>query len=352
MTIGAHDQLPPIATGDTGELRTYLRINGQPITADQIASVTYTIQSPSQTQAINAGYTLPTTTLLLQSVENVPPTGTAYVVDTIGTEILTYTGISGLTLTGVSGGTTGAIINQNSPIIFLKTTVAQGTVMPDGSGFLRWTDTAQTGEYLAKCQFSLISGEKRSVITNFSIFDPFNMPEPSSTDQIVEQVMLRLEDLFDSSEGGPWLRDRTDGHFDANKVASFIPEALLDINVQMPPTNFTLDYFTMGTNDMPNPNMPILIKGVLVLTIRHLMRSYTEQWIVQGGQVVQPDRTRYQQAWGAMYTIEQADYISAVRLWKRTVLRLGHSALLTASKSGRLFPYGTERTRNIGRGYY
>jgi hypothetical protein len=124
----------------------------------------------------------------------------------------------------------------------------------------------------------------------------------------------------------------------------------------MPPTDLTLSFFTQGSADdpllNPNPNMPLLVKGVLVLTIRHLMRSYTEQWIVQGGQVVQPDRTQYQQRWNAIYQIEQADYIMATRLFKRNFLRLGHSALLTYNKAGRLLPYTNQAARGVYRGYY
>ncbi len=231
--------------------------------------------------------------------------------------------------------------------------IVPGIIQTDGSGFLRWATTTQVGEYRVQAQFQLGSGEIRSVMLSFSVTNPFDVTPDSATELITDQVMMRLEDAFDSMDGGPWLKDRTMAHFDAAKIASFIPEALLDINVQMPPTNFTLDSFTLtGDPTQPNPNMPILVKGVLVLTIRHLMRSYTENWVVTGGQVVQPDRTRYQQMWGQMYQIEYQDYIQAVRLWKRTVLNLGRSALLTSSKAGRLYPYGAMRTRGAQRGYY
>lgn len=189
-------------------------------------------------------------------------------------------------------------------------------------------------------------------MVNFAVIDPMNPPEPSSVDQIVEQVMLRLEDCFDSTEGGPWLRDRSKAHFDGQKIADFIPEALLDINVQMPPTNFDISMFASPNPGTLNPNMPLLVKAVLCLTIRHLMRSYTEQFTPTGqGQLVWPDRTKYQQAWKAIYDVEYADYVAATRLWKRTGYQFGHSALLTFSKAGRLYPYSGMSTRGIYRGY-
>jgi hypothetical protein len=280
MDIAVRNFVGTINQGDTAELYSELRINGQPVTEDQIISVTYTIQLPDLTSQ---------------------------------TEV--------------------------------------GSVLSDGQGFYRWTTTSEIGEYLVQAQFALVTGEVRSVMDNFTVIDPFNPPEPTDTDMIVEQVMLRLEDCFDSVEGGPWLRDRSFNHFDAVKIAAYIPEALLDINVQMPPSFFPIEMFTEG-QDTPNPNMPILVKAVLVLTIRHLMRSYVEQPTIAGGQLVWQDRTKYTQMWNQLYTIEYQDYIAAVRLWKRTTLNLGNSALLTFNKAGRLFPYASQRARGIGRGYY
>lgn len=295
--VAVTNNLGQINQGDTAELVAYLRINEQAVTADQIVGVNFIVQEPAA--------------------------------------------------------------SSEAPAIGPNTSTVAGTVQDDGSGFYRWTDTTNTGEYLAQAQFTLVTGEIRSVVLTFTVVDPFNPPLPSNEDWVVEQVQLRLEDCFDSVEGGPWLRDKTRAHFDYSKIADFIPEALLDINVQMPPTEFTLEYFTTPTNtpgettsQFMNPNLPLLVKGVLVLTIRHLMRSYTEQPIPQGGNVTWSDRTRYQQMWTQIYSVEYADYIEKVRLWKRTTLQLGHSALLTLSKAGRLYPYGSQRSRGIWRGYY
>ena len=230
-----------------------------------------------------------------------------------------------------------------------------GVTLDDGRGFLRWTDTSLPGNYLAQVQFVLVSGETRSVMMGFSVVNPFadNVSNPTSQELITQGVWLRLEDLMDAEEGGPWLRERTQAHFDENKIAALIPEALMDINIQMPPTALDIHFFTnWSTVPGDNPNMPILIQATLVKTIKHLMRSYTEQWPPTGAQVVWPDRTRYQQAWKAIYDIEYQDYINLVRMWKRTMLNLGHSAVSIFNKSGRMWPFSNQRARGAYRGYY
>lgn len=283
MPLGSANPLPPVNVGDTVEIYAALRIDEQPLTPDQIAGVTFTVQRPDGTQVNNL----------------------------------------------------------------------VGNIESDGRGFYRWTDTTQTGVYRTQAQFTLATGEIRSVILTFSVVNPFaDEPAPTPIQLVTQAVWMRLEDLFDSVAGGPWLREQTMYNFDENKIAQFVPEALLDINVQMPPTQYPLDFFTTWTTTPgDNPNMPILVKATLVLVVRHLMRSYVEQPRPQGGQVVWHDRTQYTQMWGQVYQYELADFKEALRLWKRTTLNLGRSSMSVLSKAGRLAPYGS-RTQNAHRGYY
>lgn len=226
-----------------------------------------------------------------------------------------------------------------------------GKVESDGRGYLQYTKTEEAGEYVVQAQFTLTTKEIRSVMVNFAVEDPFT---PLGEGQLVaEEVWLRFEDMFDSVEGGPILRDYTLSHFDVRKIERFIPEALLDINVQMPPTQYSISYFAkpLGNGEI-NPLMPLLTKGVMCKVLLHMVRSYIEQPVPQGAQIAYEDRTRYAQAWQSAYTIEREDWISMVRLYKRQELNLGHSALLVGSKAGRLFFNGVWRTQNVGRGFF
>ena len=228
----------------------------------------------------------------------------------------------------------------------------QGEVLEDGRAYYRWSETEETGEYAALAQFTFSGGEltsagqKFSVLVNFSVEDPLNRKPKNADEEIVEAVWARLEDSFDSVYGGPWLREETQNKFGKNKILAFIPEALTEINVQMPLTN-------LGVMDFTSEEIqPILVKGVLCRVIMHLYRSYVEQPIPQNSQVTYEDRTRYKEAWKAAYDSEYENFMLTTRLWKRGFLQLGHSRMLIGSKAGRLFPFSNFRLQNVGRGWY
>lgn len=233
----------------------------------------------------------------------------------------------------------------------------EGTIEEDGQGYYQWTDTTEPGEYIGTAQFEINTGEKASVLVSFAINDPFDLTPQSLEEIVMDDVWMRLEDAFDSVDGGPWLRDETRSSFGREKISHYINETLLDINVQQPPTEVGLAEFARPNPDgSQNQLLPLLSKGVLCRVIMHLTRSYVEQPRPQGAQVVWDDRTSYAATWKAVYADEHADYIMMVRLWKRGFLNLGRSALLISSKGGRLYYGASFRARNAGRafggGYY
>jgi len=227
-----------------------------------------------------------------------------------------------------------------------------GDLLDTGEGFVRWMDTTNPGQYRWVAQFAYTSGEIQSTTGSFAVVDPLNPPEPTPTDVLIDSVWNKLEDCFDSEEGGPWLRDMTLSYFDKRKIPQFFGDALLDINVAPPETGVTLGQFTAIMPDgTPDPSMPLLTQGILLAIIRHLMRSYVEQPTPTGAQVVYEDRRDYLQRWQTIYQIELERYNRWLALWKRSMIGLGHGKLLLGAKAGRLLP-APLRTRNIGRGYY
>jgi hypothetical protein len=241
-----------------------------------------------------------------------------------------------------------------------------GALNPDGSGFLRYTETDQKGLFVWTAQFIFTTGEKRSYRDEFSVYDPMEIPPQSQAHQVAEQVWFRLEDCFDAEEGGPWLRDMTLSYFDPSKIERFIPEGLLEINTYPPITNLDLAYFTTdipATDSVllavdpnakqPDPDRIVIVQGTLLAVIKHLMRSYVEQPDVRGANAVYQDRRDYLQRWQSIYQLEYAEWQRMIALWKRQFLNYGRSSLLIGSKAGRLYgPAAGMRLRNTVRGYY
>lgn len=224
-----------------------------------------------------------------------------------------------------------------------------GEIVRDGLGFTRYTDTDLVGEYKVVAYFIIDTGERRSVRSDFEVIDPFNPPTPTDEEVVSQSVWRLLEDCFDSEEGGPWLQDVTMATFKKEKMASFISEGIFDINQQNPPTDIGLSSFVIDA--VPTSDFPLLAQGVLLAVIRHLMRSYAEQPLPTGAQIVYEDRRDYLERWRQIYDLETEKYMRFLALWKRRMLGLGQSSILVHSKAGRLTPT-PQRSRWIGRGYY
>lgn len=230
----------------------------------------------------------------------------------------------------------------------------EGDVNDDGSGFYIFADTDQDGEYMAIATFTLINSEVKSTIDNFSVNDPFTPIPPATERQAVQQkVWRKVEDCFDSRDGGPWLREMTMNIFNPDKMDDFIDEAMFEINVYMPATDLSVDYFTTSVDPLnqPNPDMTIIIQATFVAVVRHLMRSYTEQPLLTSGQVTYEDRRDYLMRWGTIYQIEQTQLDHYLKLFKRRFYGFGQTSSLIYSKAGR-GQIGYLRARNIGRGFY
>jgi hypothetical protein len=233
-------------------------------------------------------------------------------------------------------------------------TTFNADVEEDGTATFNYPDTDQMGEYIVVCRFYLDDGQVQSVRTDFEAVDPFMVDAPDPVVQkLVDAVWMRFEDLFDSEDGGPWLRDMSMRYFNKEKIVYFIDDALLEINYAPPATNATLADFVspLPPASGADPDMPIMVQGVTLAVIRHLIRSYAEQPRLVGANIAWQDRTSYFQTWQSIYQVEHDTYARWLALWKRQFLGFGHSALLVGSKAGRLIP-APMRTRYVGRGYY
>ncbi len=166
---------------------------------------------------------------------------------------------------------------------------------------------------------------------------------------IVEQTWDRFEDLFDSSTGGPHLREYAQSGFGRERVARLLSIALGRLNTSSQPHQS----FSLTANDFPFAEWGALLEQALyVETIRHLSRSYLEQPDPQGVNVARLDRTQYHQRWQALLLSEEAVLAPMLEHFKIASLRLGRSAVLVGGGAygnyTRLVPPGRPRHRPFG----
>ena len=228
-----------------------------------------------------------------------------------------------------------------------------GELAGDGEGkvTIPGTDNPTPGQYHAVCTFSYgdttpFNQKTRSIPTDYDVVDPFERTGSAPSDPYIDLAWARFEDLFDSEQGGPWLRDQTLGRFDKTRMRQFVTDVLFDINNTMPASDFDETGFPYTTHD----GSAVFTQGIVVHSIRHLIRSYTEQPDTMNSPVAYLDRKRYLDAWSAVYNIELQRYNLMLEVWKRRYFA-GGNKLILGSKQGRGF-YGPWRTRGIWpRGY-
>jgi len=185
------------------------------------------------------------------------------------------------------------------------------------------------GVYKARAKFILSDGSQRSQFLTFEVIDPLEV-SVLDIDKTVDLTWLMFEDCFDSDLGGPYLRDATLANFDKRKIASLSDMALMSINLKPPVQNFTVDSFPYDSS------RALFAKALLIESIKHLMRSYTEQPAVVGaGQISYFDRRDYLQRWQTLYQIEIEEFKHWLALFKRGYYNFGEGSLLIDLKSGR-----------------
>lgn len=201
-------------------------------------------------------------------------------------------------------------------------------------GVISGGDVDQTGLWRARAKFDLDDGTTRSVIVNFEVVDPL-LPQPGPTDNsiewVIEHAWMKLEDLFDSELGGPWLDDRSLRDSIHSKLSRFIPDALYYINNDSQPvTSFDETSFPLSQHKS------LLAQGLLVEAIYQLMRSYVEQPNPVGATISYLDRRDYLQRWQSVLTLEEQKLQKLIDIFKLQYLGFGSSAILVGGYASSL----------------
>lgn len=148
------------------------------------------------------------------------------------------------------------------------------------------------------------------------------------TKLMVEQASWFFADLFDSTTGGPWLNENFQTHFTYDRMAFLLRMATMKFNVLgYPVTQFGV---TVGEKNIPDNYTDLILWGTKLEAIRHLITSYTEIPDFRNIATTYTDRRDYAQRWTQVLADEKPDYDKAVKMSKRSLLKLGRGSILVA----------------------
>ena len=148
------------------------------------------------------------------------------------------------------------------------------------------------------------------------------------TKLMVEQASWFFADLFDSTTGGPWLQENFQTHFDYDRISFLMRIATMKFNVLgWPVTQYGVERNSVA---VPGSFSDLLLWGTKLEAIKHLITSYTEIPDFRNMTTTYTDRRDYAQRWREVLADEKPDYEKAVKMAKRSLLKLGRGSLLVS----------------------
>lgn len=160
---------------------------------------------------------------------------------------------------------------------------------------------------------------------------------------VVEQVSWMLGDLFDSTEGGPYLIEPFQTHFDYERIAQLQTIAVIRLNT----TGFPVTHWGVGegTTSVPKNYQGLMVMATYFEVVRHLIRSYVEIANKVNANITYLDRRDYMNRWQSILATEWPEFQKMVKMAKRDLLSLGRGSLLVAGgiyggSANGIFQYG------------
>ena len=165
---------------------------------------------------------------------------------------------------------------------------------------------------------------------------------PADMQEMIEFVWIRFADLCDSPAGGPNIiaTPYFQAHWSRGRVAQLAIIAVGKLNtVAQPWGNYTVD-------GIGGPKFPLAQWGGLLgqytfaEAVKHLIRSYTEQPLVQGaGGITRLDRRDYTDRWRTVLADEQAELTRMLEVFKIRHMGFGSPRVLVSGGAyGRYAP--------------
>lgn len=189
-------------------------------------------------------------------------------------------------------------------------------------------DTSMTGHYALRFDWA-VNG-----VADFYVWPVYVGPPapaydmlPPDAKAVVENVLVKFADLYDSPYGGPHLQVYLQTKFGRGRIAQLMRTALQKLNTGAQPVT-SYDY-----TNFPFAEWGGLIEQATYLeVIRHLIRTYTEQpEVILGTAVSRTDRRDYVDRWRAILADEAGEeYREMLGNWKMSNMFLGKPSVLVS----------------------
>lgn len=190
--------------------------------------------------------------------------------------------------------------------------------------------TANRGVLTAEWTYE-VNGHEFKFTDYLQILEQMPLYETLNEDAkyIIDSVMWLLGDLFDSTEGGPFLIENFQTKWSYERLAHLMEASLARVNLTgQPPTAYSI--FQGRGKKLPKEYLPLLSWSLRIEAIRHLIRSYTEIPTFTNMNVTYTDRTQYAERWRRVLDDEKEDLKEAIINTKRNELSLARGSLIVA----------------------
>lgn len=247
-----------------------------------------------------------------------------YAVDVVGLKIL-----QNQVPIDADGDVTLTMVSENTGNeVFSRAAVHNAT--GDYSSAFNSVETSVPGAYTLMWTY-LLGGQSEYYESGIEVGPaaPSYDTLPPDFKDLVEQTVLRLADTIDSPGGGPNLTTYVQSKFGRGRIAELMRIALGRMNtIAQPFSTFTLD--GQGGAVFPVAQWgPLLGALTWIETLKHLIRSYTEQPDFRGsGNVSRLDRRDYVQRWRDVLMEEEQAAKSQLDVFKIAQMGLGRPAVL------------------------
>lgn len=227
-------------------------------------------------------------------------------------------------------GTVNVLMSNEATGGNVFTRAATHNALGDYSTTFNSAETSIPGQYLLVWSY-LYEGTQEYFETGIEVGPAAPAYDGLTTDMknIIDSVWIRIADTIDSPGGGPNLLTYVQSKFGRGRIAQLMRIAMGRLNTMAQPyQTYTVD--GVGGAEFPIAQWGSLLESLTwIETLKHLIRSYTEQpEFISGGNISRLDRRDYMTRWRTTMQDEEQTVKSQLDVFKISQMGLGRPAVL------------------------